>query len=173
MQTHGFDMYRVFLSTPGDLQHDREACQEAISEVNAREAMPLKILLVSIGLVQDDHIVSFRSAVSDNIRQCSYYIQLFEDDWGPKNLFRKAFYLALDCRDDASFPMREVIVGLKAAPRETDPEILAFRKELEDRTDIRLFHYTSLDSLKAQLLEICTGWVRSIAGSASAAKAGT
>jgi hypothetical protein len=59
-------------------------------------------------------------------------------------------------------PMREVIVCLKAAPRETDPEILAFRKELEDLTGVRIFHYTNLAELKEQLLEVCAGWVRSI-----------
>jgi|SRR5579863_4973665 len=159
---HGFDMYRVFISGPGDLERDRQVCRDAISAVNETTAMPLKMLLVSVGLTSDDQIVGFRSAVSENVRQCTYFIQLFEDDWGPKNLFRKTFYLAAECRDDASLPMRELVVCLKAAPRETDPEILAFRKELEDLADVRIFRYTNLTELKEQLLEVCAGWVRSI-----------
>jgi hypothetical protein len=162
MIIHGFDMYRVFISTPGDLQREQETCRAAISEVNEKEAMPRKTLLVSVGLREDGQIEGFRSAVADNIRQCTYYIQVFEDDWGPKNLVRKMFYLATECRDDASLPMREVIVCLKDAPRETDPEILAFRKELEDRQDIRIFHFDKVDTLRARLLEVCSGWVRSI-----------
>src|ERR1039457_1415940 len=51
-----------------------------------------------------------------------------------ENLFRKMFYLAIECRDDATLPMQDVVVFLKAAPRETDPEILAFRKELEEQS---------------------------------------
>lgn len=162
MVIHGFDMYRVFISTPGDLQLEQQTCRAAISEVNEKEAMPHKTLLVSVGLLYDDHITGYRSAVADNVRQCTYYIQVFEDDWGPKNLFRKVFTLATDCRDDSGLPMREVIVCLKDAPRETDPEIQAFRKELEERQDVRVFHFDNLESLKAQLLDVCSGWVRSI-----------
>jgi len=103
MLKHGFDMHRVFLSAPGDLERERDACRSAISEVNAAEAMPLKILLVTVGLQSDDQIVGFRSAVADNIRECAYYVQVFDDDWGPKNLFRKMFYLAIEYRDDAAF----------------------------------------------------------------------
>jgi hypothetical protein len=159
---HGFDMYRVFISGPGDLERDRQVCRDAISAVNETTAMPLKMLLVSVGLTSDDQIVGYRSAVSENVRQCTYFIQLFEDDWGPKNLFRKTFYFAAECRDDGGLPMRELVVCLKAAPRETDPEILAFRKELEDLGGIQMIHYANLAELKELLLEVCTGWVRSI-----------
>ena len=160
--THGFDMYRVFISTPGDLQREQETCRAAISEVNEKEAMPRKILLVSVGLREDGQVESFRSAVSENVRQCTYYIQIFQDDWGPKNLFRKMFYLATECRDDTNLPMREIIVCLKDAPRETDPEILAFRKELEEQPNVRILHFDNVVSLSEQLREVCGGWVQSI-----------
>jgi hypothetical protein len=162
MLKHGFDMHHVFLSAPGDLDREREACRGAISDVNASQAMPSKILLVALGLTNDGQIVDFRSAVADNIRQCAYFIQIFEDDWGPKNLFRKMFYLAADCRDDPAFPMQEVVVFLKAAPRETDPEILAFRKELEDRPDVRVFHFERPENLKPQIAAVSSEWVRAI-----------
>ena len=163
MLVHGFDMYRVFISTPGDLSREREACRAAISAVNESDAMPLKILLVSVGLTADDGVVTHRPAVTDNIRQCAYHIQVFQDDWGPKNLFRKMYFLAEECRDDASLPMREVIVCLKDAPHETDPEILAFRKELEERPGVRVLHFDKPETLKSQLLDICRAWVQSIA----------
>ncbi len=166
MMTHGFDMYRVFISTPGDLQREQETCRAAIGEVNEKEAMPRKILLVSVGLREDAQVEGFRSAVSENVRQCTYYIQVFQDDWGPKNLFRKMFFLATDCRDDASLPMREVIVCLKDAPRETDPEILAFRKELIDQQNVRVFHFDNVESLGEQLRKVCGDWVQSIIAAA-------
>jgi hypothetical protein len=162
MITHGFDMYRVFISTPGDLQQEQDTCRAAISEVNANEAMPQKILLVSVGLREDGQIEAARSAVADNVRQCTYYIQIFQDDWGPKNLFRKMFYVATDSRDDASLPMREVVVCLKDAPRETDPEILAFRKELEEQQNVQIFHFDKSETLRTELLDVCSGWVQSI-----------
>ena len=157
---HGFDMYRVFISAPGDLGRDRQACHEAIAAANETTAMPAKVLLVAVGLWEDEQITGSRSIVADNVRWSTFFIQVFEDDWGPKNLFRKLFYLAIECRDDTSMPMREVGVCLKDAPHETDPEILAFRQELQDRQDVRLFRYASLDALKAHLLEVSTGWAQ-------------
>jgi len=162
-------MYRVFVSAPGDLAQERQACHEAIAAANETTAMPAKVLLVTVGVREDEHIAGYRSIVADNVRWSTFFIQVFEDDWGPKNLFRKLFYLATECRDDPSMPMREVIAFLKDAPHETDPEILAFRQELQDREDVRLFRYASLDALKAQLLEIVNGWAHAIVQAKTAA----
>jgi hypothetical protein len=173
MLKHGFDMYNVFLSAPGDLEKERDICRGAISEVNASAAMPSKILLVTLGVTNDAHVAEYRSVVAENIRQSAYFIQVFEDDWGPKNLFRKMFYLAADCRDDPALPMQELAVFLKAAPRETDAEILAFRKELEERPDVRVFHFDKLESLEPQVAAVCSEWVRAIihaGGGADAAR---
>jgi hypothetical protein len=162
MLKHGFDMHSVFLSAPGDLERERDACRSVISDVNATESMPAKVLLVTVGLTNDEQIVGFRSSVAENVRQCAYFIQVFEDDWGPKNLFRKMFYLAIECRDDAAFPMQDVVVFLKAAPRETDPEILAFRKEFEELQNVRVFHFDKIENLRTQLRQASSEWVRHI-----------
>jgi hypothetical protein len=169
MLKHGFDMQQVFLSAPGDLVRERDACRSVISDVNEREAMPSKILLVTVGLTNDALIVDYRSAVAENVRASAYFIQIFEDDWGPKNLFRKMFHLAIDCRGDAAMPMREVVVFLKAARHETDPEILALRKELEERQDARVFSFENAESLEQQVAAVCGEWVRAIRPAASAA----
>ena len=168
---HGFDMHRVFISAPGDLGRERHACQEAIAAVNESTAMPAKVLLVTVGVREDEHIAGSRSIVSDNVRWSTFFIQVFADDWGPKNLFRKLFYLAIECRDDACMPMREVVVCLKDAPQETEPEILAFRKELQERKDVRLFRFASHDALMAHLAEVATGWAQAIVQAKTAASA--
>jgi hypothetical protein len=72
------------------------------------------------------------------------------------------FCVATECRDDAAFPMQDVAVFLKAMPRETDLEILEFRKELEERHDARVFHFDKIEKLQAQLHPVCSGWVRRI-----------
>ena len=166
---HGFDAYRVFISAPGDLEPDRNACYDAIAQANETTAMPAKVLLVSVGLRESNQIESFRAAVSDNVRWSAYFIQVFADDWGPRDLFRKLFLLAVECRDDKAMPMREVVVCLKDAPHETDAEILAFRRELEERNDVILLKYKTADELKARLVEVCEGWARNIIDSASVA----
>ena len=159
---HGFDAYRIFISAPGDLDPDRQACHDAVAAVNETTAMPAKILLVTLGLRENSQIESNRSIVSDNVRWSSYFIQIFQDDWGPRDLFRKLFLLAAGCRDDALLPMREVVICLKDSPGETNAEILAFRKELVERKDIGVFKYRSLDELKTHLLEVCGGWARAL-----------
>lgn len=165
MIVHGFDMYRIFVSAPGDLARERDACRAVISSCNSDVAMPAKVLLVSVGLLEDGQIEGYRSAVADNIRQCTYLIQVFQDDWGPRNLFRKMFQTAIECRDDESMPMREIVVFMKEAPKETDSQILAFRKELEERQDIRIFHFADDEELCDPLRGVCREWVASILAS--------
>ena len=162
MWTHGFDMYRVYLSTPGDLGEEQDACRSAISEVNEKVAMPRKILLVSVGLREDGHIVGNRAAVSANIRQSSYFIQVFEDDWGPQSLHRKMFQVATASRDDEGQPMKEVVVCLKDAPDEADPAILAFRQELAGQAGVLVILFDKAPSLRTQLLGVFHRWVGEI-----------
>jgi hypothetical protein len=159
---HGFDAYRVFISAPGDLGPDCDACYAAVARANETTAMPFKALLVSVGLRDDNHILSSRAITSDNARWSTYFIQVFQDDWGPRDLFRKLFLLAVECRDDSSMPMRDVVVGIKDAPNETNPEILAFRKELEERTDVRVIRYRAVDELRELMTEVCNGWARAV-----------
>jgi hypothetical protein len=170
---YGFDAYRVFISAPGDLEPDRQACYDAVAEVNETTAMPAKVLLVSVGLRDNDQIVSHRSIVSDNVRWSTYFIQIFQDDWGPRDLFRKLFLLAAECRDDTTMPMRDMVICLKDAPHETNAEVLAFRKELEERQDLRVFRYASADELRAQLAEVCEGWARSLIESGTDSNTGS
>ena len=111
---HGFDAYRVFISAPGDLDRDRQACHDAIAQANETTAMPAKVLLVEVGLRENDQISGHRSIVSDNVRWSTYFVQLFEDDWGPRDLFRKLFLMALECRD---WPIRNRVFLLHSRPR--------------------------------------------------------
>jgi hypothetical protein len=159
---HGFDDYRVYVSAPGDMERDRQACYDAISQADEETAMPAKILLVSVGLRENSQIDGSRSIVSDNVRWSSYFIQLFQDDWGPRELFRKLFLLATECRDDPGMPMREVVLCLKGAPHETDERVLAWRKELEERTDLRVIRYHRPEELQSRVAEVCAEWVQAL-----------
>jgi hypothetical protein len=166
---HGFDVYRVFLSAPGDLESDRQVCHQAIADGNEAVAMPEKILLATIGLRESGQIESHRTIVSDNVRWSTYFIQLFQDDWGPRDLFRKLFLLAVECRDDHAMPMRDVVVFLKDAPHESDSRILEFRKELDSFPGARIFHYRTMEELRAQLAPILTEWARELIAEKTAA----
>lgn len=131
--------------------------------------MPARILLVSLGLRDSDQITGNRGIVSDNVRWSSYFIQFFQDDWGPRDLFRKLFLLAIECRDDPAMAMRDVVVCLKDAPHETDPDILAFRKELEEMNGVRVFRYQKPEDAKKCLLGVFEGWARALIASGAGA----
>jgi hypothetical protein len=161
-QVHGFDAYRIFISAPGDLDADRQACHDAVANVNEALAMPAKVLLVSVGLRESGQIEGNRAIVSDNVRWSSYFIQTFQDDWGPRDQFYKLFLLALECRDDAAMPMRDVVVCLKDAPHERDAEILEFRRELAERTDVNLIRYSKPEDMREQLEGVLRGWTESV-----------
>ena len=154
---HGFEDERVFLSAPGDLDRDRQACHEVIAHVNETIAMPEKVLLVTVGLRDNAQLAGFRSAVTDNVRWSTYFVQLFEDEWGERDLFRKLFLKALECRDDEAMPMREIVVCLKNASQERNPDVLAFRRELEEQ-NARLIRYGTLEELRTQFTEVCSAW---------------
>jgi len=120
--------------------------------------MPGKVLLVTVGLRDNAAISGFRSAVSDNVRWSTYFVQLFEDDWGERDMFRKLFLLALECRDNPDMPMCDVAVCVKNAPHERNPDILAFRRELEEQKNIRLIRYGTAEELKEQFKDVCDQW---------------
>ncbi len=82
---HGFDSYRVFISAPGDLEPDRQACHDVIAQVNETTAMPAKVLLVTVGLRENGQIEGSRSIVSDNVRWSAYFIQVYP---GPESAAR-------------------------------------------------------------------------------------
>jgi hypothetical protein len=104
------------------------------------------------------------------VRWSSFFIQLFQDDWGPRDLFRKLFLLAGECQADAEQPMRDGVVFLRDAPGESNAEILAFRRELEEQQLFRVYRYGSPTEIRAHLEPLCEEWLRSlnIAGAGSA-----
>ncbi len=143
------------------------ACYQSLAEVNEALTMPAKVLLAGIGLRDNEQISGSRSIVSDNVRWSSFFVQIFQDDWGPRDLFRKLLLLAIECRDDASLPMRDVVVCIKDAPGETNADILTFRKELEERADVHLFRYAKPEELAAHLREVFATWGRDVIASPS------
>jgi hypothetical protein len=72
------------------------------------------------------------------------------------------FFLAQECLDDPSMPMRDVVVCLKSAARETHPDIVAFRRELEELRGVRLLHYSRSEELRQQLEAVTAEWATSL-----------
>ena len=104
-------MHRIFCATPWELEAERGRFHDLIGSFNETAAMPRAVLYVPVSLlnIRDKRPVQY--AVDENIRDCSHYILLLTEDWGPvERNFRNDYRLALQCAADPAVPMRSVAV---------------------------------------------------------------
>ena len=112
-----FQMQRVFCATPWEMEAERMRFHEVIGRVNETAAMPRGSLYVPVTLVNFRDKRPLQYVVDENIRDCSYYILLLADDWGPvERNFRSDYELALECAADPALPMQSVAVLRKTLP---------------------------------------------------------
>lgn len=84
---------------------------DVIGRVNETAAMPLSRLYVPVTLVNVRDKRPLQYAIDENIRDCSYYVLLLADDWGPvERNFRSDYQLALECAADPGLPMQSIAV---------------------------------------------------------------
>lgn len=144
-----YRMYRVFCATPGDseddLERERHAFHEVLGEVNETEGMPLGILFVPVSV--PPHIsnkTSFQLLVDDNVRACSFFVQVLHHTWGPPTRnFEHDYQLANVCCADPQLPMEAVSVFIKA----TGPKVAEFKGSASEFKNIEEFKA----SLRSQL----------------------
>ena len=92
-------MHRVFCSTPGDLESERLFFHNVVAEVTETEGMPRQTLLVPVTCLRNEHLLLFRKAVEENVRQCAYFVQVLNDSWGLGDAFKGLYPFAAACRD--------------------------------------------------------------------------
>ena len=126
----------VFFATPFDSDAELKTFHEVIASFNEDQAMPAGYLFTSLIIVSglaDKR--PMQGAVSENIRMCSYYLQVIEDTWGPPQRdYERDWALAQTCLDDPSMPMKEAVMLFKAPllPHKVDPAIIELKKTLPD-----------------------------------------
>jgi len=111
-----YQMLRVFCATSWELEEERQAFYEVISEVNEREAMKLGLLYVPVSLGTGDKR-PLQHTVNENIRAVRHYILAIDEDWGPKErTFERDYHLAVRCAADPELPMKETRILLRRRP---------------------------------------------------------
>ncbi len=97
-----FRFVRVFCSTPGDLEPERQAFHRALNDVNELEGMPRGVLFVPVSIVPNlTNKEWFQSAINENVRECAFFVQLGMN-------FEREYKLAQECMADPALPMRDV-----------------------------------------------------------------
>lgn len=105
-----YRMYRVFCATPLALEEEREAFYDVMAAFNEQRAMPSEILLLAVSLVpvmSDKR--AYQRTVEENIRDSSYYILVWDGNWGPpERNFEKDWKLASESAQEAVMLRKDI-----------------------------------------------------------------
>ena len=102
-----YQMHRVFCATSWELEGERRAFHDVLADVNAADAMKIGRLYVPVTLTNIRDKRPLQYAVEENIRDCSHYLLVLTDGWGPpERHFERDYRLALKCAADPALPMR-------------------------------------------------------------------
>jgi len=158
-----FRFHRVFCSTPGSLDAECRAFLDVVAQVN-EEIIGLGSLFVPVFLpVNLTNKPALQAVVDQNVEDCSFFVQVLEDTWGPpERNMEHEFQLACHCRDDAALPMKSVALFLKE-PAKAEFRALAGGDSAHD--------FATLEEFRAGLLVQLREWSQAFAARPAAAPA--
>ncbi len=151
--------YRVFVANPGGLEAERRAFREALREWNEMFSLDRGIAFYPIGW--EDTLPGKgrpQSLINDDVRKCDFLLLLLWDRWGTPpggdgsytSGTEEEFNIANECIDDASMPMRQIVVLFKSVevrqlsdPGEQFKKVLDFKRRLEEE---KLFLFGTFDT---------------------------
>jgi hypothetical protein len=159
-----FRFHRVFCSTPGSLDEEQRIFLNALAEANEREGLAEKRLFVPVICLGAANTGAYNGAIRENVRDADFFVQILGHSWGVESAeFEDLFYYAIDCRDSAGLPMREVVVFLKdVAPGRMKPAVAQFRESLAGTQGIEKHEFSESEQLMSGLLSLLTGWLTAL-----------
>jgi hypothetical protein len=161
-----YDMHRVFLATPFELDDERSAMHDAISEFNQEQAMARNVLFVTVSLppnMADKR--AYQPVLLENIRAARYYVQLIEDSWGPpQRNFERDFVHVKQYVAEGTHKTRELTLWFKKPllPHRVEADIVAFKQNLQEAGG--LVEFSSTAEVKGLLREKLGQWLKELAG---------
>jgi len=150
MQRHGFEMHDIFCSAPGSLAEELDAFYAVAGEVNEAVGAAHKTLLAGLCLKSDNLIFTAADAAKDNIRYCSFFVQVLKDSWGPVGLFRELYDVAESCLKDDEAPLRGIAVFVKTPGTAAVP------------VGSTIYRYETMESFQSQLRAVLTDWLTAV-----------
>jgi hypothetical protein len=157
-------IHRVFCSTPGDLEELRRVFDHQIGAVNEALGLPRQVLFAAVSCRPATGAGFFNAEIRENIRQCSFFIQVLGESWGPPAAkLQQAFALAVACREDPQLPMREVAVFFEEVPAERcSAEVTEFRQSVEKYPDCNVYPFPDSDGFRHLLDDQLQRWLGSL-----------
>jgi len=161
-----FLIHRVFCSTAGDLEELRRVFDHQTGVVNEAVGMPRRVLLAPVSCPPATGTGFFNAEIRENIRQCSFFVQVLGDSWGPPAAkLQRAYELAIACRDDPKLPMREVALFLEAVPAERcSADVIEFRQSIQKHSECSVSQFQDSEDFRRQLNDQLQRWLGSVIG---------
>jgi tetratricopeptide (TPR) repeat protein len=170
--------YRVFISSPGGLDSERQAVRDALVRFNQEQAIGHGVLFVPVGWeLTPGGATRPQGLINEDVRECDYFILLLSDRWRSKtsdkqpNLGRQdseeEYELAVDCLKDRGSPMRQVVVFFK--PPSADvlssmgfqlKQVLDFKRRLETDHEHPCGTFDTTEQLQEDLRRRLGLWLR-------------
>jgi hypothetical protein len=155
-----FRMYRVFCATPWEMEAERNSFYTALGQFNEVAAMPKGILFVPVTLTNIRDKRPLQYAIDENIRECSFYILLLSEDWGPvERNFRNDYNLALECAADPALPMQGI--GVLSKKSTSGPQPAAGLPEPQAT-------FSTLVEFNECVKSLLSGWLEPLASAGAA-----
>jgi tetratricopeptide (TPR) repeat protein len=169
--------YRVFISSPGGLDAERQAVRDAIVRFNQEQAIAYGVLFVPVGWeLTPGGATRPQGLINEDVRECDYFMLLLCDRWrsksgdgaaGARRDSEEEYELAEDCLKDRASPMRQVVVFF----RPPAPEMLAgmsfqlktvldFKRRLENDRDHPSTTFDTVEQLQEDVRRRLGLWLR-------------
>lgn len=157
-------IHRVFCSTPGDLEELRRVFDHQTGAVNEAVGMPRRVLFAPVSCRPATGTGFFNAEIRENIRQCSFFIQVLGDSWGPPAAkLQHAFKLAVACREDPQLLMREVAIFLEEVPAERcSADVTEFRHSIQKYPECNVYSFADSDGFRRLLDDQLRRWLGSL-----------
>lgn len=151
-----FKFYRIFCSTPRELEDERLVFESAVAQFVEKVSMPDAVLFAPASLRPPIIAANQKPVIESNIRTCEFFIQIFGEQW-PDPVFQGFVEYALDCVADPSMVTRNVCVLFRNY-RTAARELRQFREALAAEGRCELRDFGGAEELAGHLPELLAAW---------------
>lgn len=151
-----FKFYRIFCSTPRELENERLAFESAVAQFVEETSMPDAVLFAPASLRPPIVAANQKPVIESNIRMCEFFVQIFGEQW-PDPVFQGFVEYALQCVADPSLVTRAVCVFFRNY-QTAAPELRQLRETLAADGRCELRDFGDVEELAGQFRELFAAW---------------
>ncbi len=160
-----YRMYRVFCATPGDLEPERQAFHEVIGQVNEELGMANNALFVPVSILPNlVNTLFFRGAIEENIRACTFFVQVLNGTWGPPaRNFQWKYDLAHKLKVLPDSLLQDIAVFFKEHDgQDQEAAVVELKTALHQSSAPNSYYFENISTFKEQLRSQLISWYQSV-----------